>query len=167
MKLSLFTALVFVSANVFAQAPDGAAVYQKSCASCHQQPGADSRAPNRDGLRQFSPESILTALTTGNMYRQGYDLNDQEKKAVVEFLAGRALGTPTPISEAARCTTAAPGMTDPTRGSNWNGWGGAVTNTRYVPADKGGITAPLVPRLKLKWAFGFPGVIVARAQPVV
>ncbi len=167
MKPLLFAAAVLVSAPGFAQAPDGAALYQKSCASCHQQPGADSRAPNREGLGQFSPESILTALTTGNMYRQGYDLNDVEKKAVAEFLAGRAVGSPTPISDSARCTTAAPTMTDPAKGASWNGWGGTVTNTRYVPADKGGISAPLVPRLKLKWAFGLPGVTSARAQPVV
>ena len=167
MKLALFTAALLASATAFAQAPDGAVIYQKSCASCHQQPGADSRAPNREGLRQFSPESILTALTTGNMYRQGYELSDVEKKSVAEFLAGRAVGSATPIAESARCTSAAPAMSDPTKGSNWNGWGGTVTNTRYVPADKGGITAPLVPRLKLKWAFGLPGVTSARAQPVV
>jgi polyvinyl alcohol dehydrogenase (cytochrome) len=166
MRVGLFAAVVCVSANAFAQAPDAAAIYQKSCASCHQQPGADSRAPNREGLRQFSPESILTALTTGNMYRQGYDLSDAEKKSVAEFLAGRPVGSPAPIAESARCTSPAPPMSDPARGSNWNGWGGTVTNTRYVPADKGGITAPLVPRLKLKWAFGLPGVTSARAQPV-
>ena len=166
---SVFVAvtLLLVSANAFAQAPNGQAIYDKSCASCHQQPGADSRAPNREGLRQFSAESILTALTTGNMYRQGYDLNDAEKKAVAEFLAGRPVGSPAPIADAARCTTAAPAMPDPSKGGSWNGWGGTITNTRYVAADKGGITAPLVPRLKLKWAFGFPGVTAARAQPVV
>src|SRR5215471_20406264 len=101
MKLALFAAAVLVSVNAFAQAPNGAAVYQKSCGSCHQQPGSDSRAPNRESLAQFSPESILTALTTGNMYRQGYDLNDAEKKAVAEFVAGRAFGTPAPISNVA------------------------------------------------------------------
>jgi len=163
----LLVVVVLIAAPAFAQTPNGAAIYEKSCASCHQQPGADSRAPNREGLRQFSAESILTALTTGNMYRQGYDLSDAEKKSVAEFLAGRPVGSPAPISEASRCTTAAPPMSDPTKGSSWNGWGGTVTNTRYVPADKGGITAPLVPRLKLKWAFGFPGVTAARAQPVV
>jgi len=167
MKLTFFTAALLVAATAFAQAPDGQAIYDKSCASCHQQPAADSRAPNREALGQFSPESILTALSTGRMTQQGYALNDAEKKAVAELLAGRAVGSPTPIADAARCTTAAPAMTDPTKGTNWNGWGGTVTNTRYVPADKGGITAPLVPRLKLKWAFGFPGVIAARAQPVV
>ena len=167
MKVTFLAAMLVAATSALAQTPDGNAIYQKSCASCHQQPGADSRAPNRDGLRQFSPESILTALTTGNMYRQGYDLSDPEKKAVAEFLAGRAAGTAAPISEASKCTSAAPAMPDPAKGSSWNGWGGTVTNTRYVPADKGGITAPLVPRLKLKWAFGFPGVTAARAQPAV
>jgi len=167
MKLTFFTAALLVAANAFAQAPNGQAIYDKSCASCHQQPGADSRAPNRDGLRQFSPESILTALTTGNMFRQGYDLSDVEKKTIAEFLAGRPVGSAAPIAESARCTTPAPPMSDPTKGASWNGWGGTVANTRYVPADKGGITAPLVPRLKVKWAFGLPGVTSARAQPVV
>jgi len=153
--------------SAFAQAPDGAAVYQKSCATCHQQPTAENRAPNREALGQFSPESILTALTTGNMYRQGYDLSDTEKKAVAEFLAGRAVGSPAPIAASARCTTAAPPISDPAKGGNWNGWGGTLTNTRYVPGEKGGITAPLVPRLTLKWAFGLPGVTSARAQPTV
>jgi polyvinyl alcohol dehydrogenase (cytochrome) len=165
--MRLLPILLLAATSAAAQTPNGQAIYDKSCASCHQQPGADSRAPNREGLRQFSPESILTALTTGNMYRQGYDLSDAEKKTVAEFLAGRAVGSPTPIAESARCTTAPPAMSDPTKGSNWNGWGGTITNTRYVPADKGGITAPLVPRLKLKWAFGLPGVTSARAQPVV
>ena len=167
LSLLVFGAMSVLPAPTLAQAPDGAAVYQKSCATCHQQPTAETRAPSRETLGQFSPESILTALTTGNMTRQGYDLSEAEKKAVAEFLAGRAVGSPTPIAESARCTTAAPPMSDPTRGRNWNGWGGDLTNTRYVPVDKGGVSAPLVPRLTLKWAFGLPGVVAARAQPVV
>src|SRR5438309_12123389 len=104
MKSVFVAVTLLVSANAFAQTPNGQAIYDKSCASCHQQPGADSRAPNREGLRQFSPESILTALTTGNMYRQGYDLSDAEKKAIAEVLAGRALGSAAPSPDAAPCT---------------------------------------------------------------
>jgi polyvinyl alcohol dehydrogenase (cytochrome) len=150
-----------------AQAPDGAAVYQKACATCHAQPTTDSRAPNRESLGQFAPESIVTALTTGNMFRQGRELSEPERKAVAEFLAGRAVGTAPVLSNVGRCASAPPPMTDPSKGSNWNGWGGTVTNTRYVSPDRGGITAPLVPQLKLKWAFGFPGVTAARSQPAV
>ena len=58
-------------------------------------------------------------------------------------------------------------MSNPAAGSSWNGWGAGVANARYQPADRGGLTAADVPRLKLKWAFGFPGVLAARAQPAV
>jgi polyvinyl alcohol dehydrogenase (cytochrome) len=167
LRLSVLVVLVGSAASAVAQTPDGAAVYQKSCATCHSNPTPENRAPARDTLRQFSPESILTALTTGTMFRQGYDLNDAEKRAVAEFVAGRAFGTAAPISNVGRCAGPVPPMTDPARGANWNGWGGTLTNTRYVPAEKGGITAPLVPRLTLKWAFGLPGVTAVRAQPVV
>ena len=44
-------------------------------------------------------------------------------------------------------------------------WGAGVANTRYQPASTGGVTAPMMPRMKLKWAFGFPGVSSARSQP--
>ena len=159
--------LAAFAAPAFAQAPDGSAVYQKACATCHASQAADNRAPNRDALALFAPESILTTLTTGNMYRQAQDLTEAEKKAVAEFLAGRAFGTAAPLSTVGRCTSAPPPMTDPGKGAAWNGFGGTVTNTRFVPADKGRLTAPLVPQLKLKWAFGFPGVTAARSQPTV
>ena len=55
--------LAVCAAPAFAQAPDGAAVYQKVCATCHANPAADNRAPNRESLAQFAPESILTSLT--------------------------------------------------------------------------------------------------------
>jgi polyvinyl alcohol dehydrogenase (cytochrome) len=167
MRLATILLLTAFAAPAFAQAPDGAAVYQKACATCHANPAADSRAPSRETLGQFSPESIVTALTTGNMFRQASELSDAEKKAVAEFVAGRAFGTAPTLSNVGRCTSAPPPMTDPGKGSNWNGFGGTVANTRYVPADRGGLTAPMVPRLKLKWAFGFPGVTSARSQPTV
>jgi polyvinyl alcohol dehydrogenase (cytochrome) len=168
LRVSIATIVIAGSCAVAsAQAPDGAAVYQKTCATCHANPAADTRAPSRETLGQFSPEAIVTALTTGNMFRQASGLSDAEKKAVAEFLAGRAFGTAPPLSNVGRCTSPAPPMTDPGKGSNWNGFGGTVTNTRYVPADKGRLTAPLVPQLKLKWAFGYPGVTSARSQPTI
>ena len=47
----------------------------------------------------------------------------------------------------------------------WNGWGGNVANTRYRP--NGGLTAADLPKLKLKWAFGYRTVTSARAQPAM
>ena len=48
--------------------------------------------------------------------------------------------------------------------AQWNGWGGDVENTRYQPEPA--IRASDVPKLGLKWAFGFQGSAVA-GQPTV
>jgi polyvinyl alcohol dehydrogenase (cytochrome) len=49
--------------------------------------------------------------------------------------------------------------------ADWNGWGVDATNTRYQPAP--GLTPDQVPKLKVKWAFGFPDTTMAYAQPAV
>jgi polyvinyl alcohol dehydrogenase (cytochrome) len=49
----------------------------------------------------------------------------------------------------------------------WNGWGADLSQSRFQPASVAGIDAADVPRLKLKWAFGFPGVGTAYGQPTV
>ena len=168
ISLSFTAVLVMGTAgSAAAQPPDGAAVFQKSCASCHLQPPPTSRAPDRDALAQFAPESILTALTSGNMFRQGSELTDAERRAVAAFVAGRPVGAAPLPSTAGRCAATPPRLTDAAINSGWNGWGGTVANTRSQPASKGGLTAPAVPKLKLKWAFGFAGVTSARAQPAV
>ena len=48
--------------------------------------------------------------------------------------------------------------------AQWNGWGRGVENTRYQPEPA--IRASDVPKLALKWAFGYPGPAVA-GQPTV
>ncbi|RPH59776.1 MAG: cytochrome C oxidase Cbb3 [Acidobacteria bacterium] len=53
---------------------------------------------------------------------------------------------------------------DPLAGPVWNGWGQNAANGRYQDATAAGLTSAQVPRLKLKWAFGFPGDIQAMAQ---
>jgi polyvinyl alcohol dehydrogenase (cytochrome) len=162
-----FATVGLFAATARAQAPDGAAVFEKACANCHQNPAADSRAPNRAALAQLAPETILTALTTGNMFRQGSALTDAERRAVSALLAGRPVGTAAPLPMEGRCTVAPPALRARDLQTGWNGWGAGVANTRYVPASAGGVTAPMMPRMKLKWAFGFPGVSSARSQPAV
>jgi polyvinyl alcohol dehydrogenase (cytochrome) len=49
--------------------------------------------------------------------------------------------------------------------SDWNGWGNGLENTRF--ARSGGLTAVDLPKLKLKWAFGYADVTSARAQPAL
>jgi polyvinyl alcohol dehydrogenase (cytochrome) len=171
MKLAAVLAIWLVTgipaAPAAAQAPDGAAVYQAACASCHAQPGPDSRAPTREVMAQLAPESILVTLTSGQMFRQGSALTDAERRAVAAFLAGRPVGTPAAASDVGRCTTKPPAITTADLTSGWNGWGSGASNTRFQPAERSGLTGPMIPRLKLKWAFGFPGVSSARSQPTI
>src|SRR5262245_48835323 len=127
----LLTVLLGLAAPAAAQAPDGAAVFQANFASCHAEPAPDSRAPTAEVLAQLAPESILVALTSGQMFRQGSALTDGERRAVAGFLAGRPVGTAAPPSNVGRCTTKAPALTAADLANGWNGWGSGDTNTRF------------------------------------
>ncbi len=52
------------------------------------------------------------------------------------------------------------------KGAAWNGWADAA-NTRFQSAKAAGLTSQTTPKLKLKWAFGFPGVTTAQGTPTV
>lgn len=147
-----------------AQTADPAELFKQSCAMCHEG-GADSRAPSVEALRQRSPEAIVTALVSGAMRIQGSRLGGAERRALAEYLAGRKINTDVAGAAMGRCpaqTTFSPGT-----GASWNGWGKDSSNTRFQPAAQAGITAEQLPRLKLKWAFGFPDATSAWAQPSV
>lgn len=145
----------------YAQTPDGAALFTARCATCHND--TDRRAPSVAALRQQTPEAILQALTTGAMRLQGSEISAPERGAVAAFLGGRPATAV--ATDMRRC--AAPPAFDATKTAGWNGWSPAVTNTRFQPADRAGLTAAQTPRLTLKWAFGFPGATAVRALPVV
>ncbi len=66
------------------------------------------------------------------------------------------------VAQGAACT----GPVAPVRGPAWNGWADAA-NTRFQDAKAAGLTAQSASRLKLKWAFGFPGVTNAEGTPAV
>jgi polyvinyl alcohol dehydrogenase (cytochrome) len=62
----------------------------------------------------------------------------------------------------------APGAAfDPTGAPHWNGWGAGPAQLRFQPSGMAGLAAADVPRLRLRWAFGFPGTVRAYAQPTV
>jgi polyvinyl alcohol dehydrogenase (cytochrome) len=145
-----------------AAAVNGAAAYENLCAGCHDTAGTG--APVREVLRTLTPEAIHNALVNGKMQAQGATMTEAERRAVAEFIAGQPFSAPPPPAVAAKCTSS-PAVTDPARGPAWNGWGNGNTNTRN--ARNGGLTAADLPRLKLKWAFGYANVSAARAQPAL
>ena len=46
----------------------------------------------------------------------------------------------------------------------WNGWRAGIANTRSQTASAAKLDAAAIPRLKLKWAFGFPGTTAVYGQ---
>ena len=152
---------------VAAQQSDGALLYDGACASCHDAPAANSRAPQKDALRQRSPEAIVDALTGGAMRYQGLSLSGVERREIAEYLSGKKLGGDLTGAAAARCANPPPqGAVSRGRG-DWNGWGPTIENTHFQSAEAAGLTAEQVPRLTLKWAFGFPDTTSAWAQPSI
>ena len=71
------------------------------------------------------------------------------------------------IVEGACPAAAATGLADPMSVPHWNGWGVDSSQRRFQSAETAQLAAEDVPRLKLKWAFGFPGAKFAFAQPTV
>jgi polyvinyl alcohol dehydrogenase (cytochrome) len=49
----------------------------------------------------------------------------------------------------------------------WNGWGAGLTNARFQDSSGAQLEPDQVPKLKLKWAFGFPGAKSVYGQPTV
>jgi polyvinyl alcohol dehydrogenase (cytochrome) len=129
----------------------GEPIFKARCASCHDA-GVD-RAPNRQQLSVRSPEDVYDVLTTGRMQAMAQGMSPAEIYGVVRFLTGKS---PTPQTaqgpDPNLCKTSGPLQPN---GPQWNGWGRDVVNSRYQP--KPGFTAADIPKLKVKWAFAYPG----------
>src|SRR3954469_8608901 len=158
-------ALLASASSLFAQ--DGATLYRQNCAACHDA-GVD-RAPGRDALQTMSAERVLNALENGAMLSMASRMSATDRRAIAQFVTGKSLSdrdlSTTPPALAMCAAGSAFGS--PTSAPGWNGWGNGTSNTRFQNAAAAGLTAAQVPRLKVKWAFGFPGDLDANAQPTV
>ncbi len=153
MKVLLpFAALIALGVPVFAQS--GEALFKDSCASCHD--GGMDRAPARAALREFSADRVLQALETGAMVSMASNRTAVERRSIAEFVTGKALTgglVDVPSPEEMCKLGPAPDFSK----VSWNGWGQNSSNTRFQDAANAGLSAADVPKLKVKWAFGFPG----------
>jgi len=142
----------------------GEALYKERCAVCHE--GGATRAPGREGLKLMSPENVRFALSSGSMMMQGMGLSSPQIADVIEFLTGKVPPIER-ISPEAFCSGGTPSFADPFTKPHWNGWGANLEQHRFQPAEMAQLSADQVPKLKLKWAFGFPGITRALGQASV
>jgi polyvinyl alcohol dehydrogenase (cytochrome) len=161
----------------------GEATFQRICAACHTtlvsraSPTNDhapdpmiARALPRELLRQLGPETVLAALTSGKMKAQGSTLTDAERRAVSEYATGVRFGAAaygSARTEKPNLCKAPTSVAQFATTSAWNGWGNGPANPRFQASAAGGLTAADLPKLKLKWAFGYTNTATLRAQPAV
>jgi polyvinyl alcohol dehydrogenase (cytochrome) len=141
--------------------PSGEAVYAEHCALCHEQ--INERIPHRSALQQMSSARIVRALDAGAMLAIAMTMNRDERLAVADYL-GTAAADAIPAA-AAYCSDRTVTLSAAARA--WNGWSPTLDNARYQTTDNAGLTAAQIPRLTLRWAFGFAGDVTAFAAPTI
>ena len=135
-------------------------LFEQNCASCHA---------DRATLNKLTPESVYRALNSGTMRPQAASLNEAAKRSISEYLTGSKLNIGQ-FADAKQMPNRCSGnsrLTDPGSSPAWNGWGVDTSNTRFQAEKTAGLAAAQVPKLKLKWAFGFPGVSSVFGQPSI
>jgi polyvinyl alcohol dehydrogenase (cytochrome) len=158
---SAWALLFLFSVAKGSQNPNAAALFQKKCSVCHHD-GNTAHAPSPEALHHLSEKMVLSALETGVMKAQGSQLTKGERVAVAQFLsASQSTASNLPVGY---CTAKPrPLVNDP----GWAGWGVDTGNSRFMPAAVAELNRATVPKLKLKWAFGFPGAWATFGQPTV
>ena len=87
LLLTLMTAVTAAAQAPAAAAPDGAELYKRTCAQCHD--AGVGRAPNREQFRSMLPDRVLSAMETGSMVTManGRSAADRVVRAVLEIEA--------------------------------------------------------------------------------
>ncbi|THD79410.1 MAG: cytochrome C oxidase Cbb3 [Phenylobacterium sp.] len=139
----------------------GATVYQQRCASCHDTP--TGRTPSKAVIGNNTRAHIADTLIEGVMAPMAAGLTTHERSSVAAYLSTRKTGQAGEVGEdAPLCKAKAPPMS--LDGPQWNGWGRTDAQSRFQPNP--GFSAAEVPRLKLKWAFAYPGARNGQATVV-
>jgi polyvinyl alcohol dehydrogenase (cytochrome) len=163
--LFLLCAALAGAPTASAQSPPraaGEAVYQKRCASCHEE--ISPRVPHREALEKMPAARILRSLDSGTMLAVAMTMHRSDREAVATYL-----GTDAPdagVHASAFCSDRTVKLSS-AGASAWNGWSPGTANTRFQPAQAARLSADRVPHLRLKWAFAFDGDVSAFAPPTV
>ncbi|WP_423350937.1 PQQ-binding-like beta-propeller repeat protein [Phenylobacterium sp. VNQ135] len=148
------------------EAPPGKAVYEQFCAACHEKPEAGSRAAPVSALRKMSAQTLTTVLTTGVMKPMGDQLDRQQLRAVVAYLAAPEGPTGTGWIDDNRCDTAR-AKVDLSAKPAQVGFGVDLDNSRRMSAAQAKLSTKDLADLEVAWSFVMPKTTGLRGQGVV
>jgi polyvinyl alcohol dehydrogenase (cytochrome) len=138
----------------------GERLFDRHCASCHDDPAM--HAPTRAALGGLSKESVMVALEFGKMQPMAAHLSKRERGLIAIYLAGTAEHQYDWLEQIA-CES--PAGND--RREFVTNWGLGHHNRRFMPAALAGIDRSNVARLELAWSLAFPRVTDMRSQPAI
>ena len=138
-------------------APDhpGRAVYNKSCATCHDNPGT-TRAATLASMQQQAPARLREVLTTGVMAPMAASLSPKEITDVIAFLTAGQAAAPATWTEALMCAADKRGVS-PSATIVAAGFGVDQNQTRNLSAAQSGLTKANLANLEVAWSVAFPG----------
>ena len=169
MKVKACWALLIAAGVVrAAEDPYAAQLFRTHCAECHDSAsGAGGRIPQVAVLKTMTPAAIVRTMELGLMKTQAAALSGDERQRLASFL-GTAVTVERKREEIANpCPASVPSTRLGSETPAWSSWGGDLANMRFQSAKDAGLDAQAVPRLTLKWAFGFPDTSTLRSQPAV
>jgi polyvinyl alcohol dehydrogenase (cytochrome) len=138
----------------------GRVLYEARCANCHDNPA--DRTPARSVIEKNSPRFLVDAMK-GVMAPMSAGLSEDEMRAIAQYLSTTDPLSPHAIWGPSSATMPIDGPmcegpvppVDLSSASQWMGWSPGKDNARLQVS--GGLQATDVPRLKVKWAFNYPG----------
>ena len=138
---------------------------ERQCFVCHDNPTTTPNGPDRMTMWAMTSEALYEAITTGPTAAHVADLpevqTDEDKRAVVEVITGKAFGGNADRAASAMTNQCESPLELDMTLPQWNGLSPDPTNMKFQPAEAAGLTAEQVPQLKLKWAFAMPGAFSA------
>jgi glucose dehydrogenase len=83
------------------------------------------------------------------------------------LIRARAQEVTTASENGGKCATAGAPFVDALSAPHWKGWDVDSSQHRFQPSMMAQLAPDDVRRLKVKWAFGYPGAVRAFAQPTI
>ena len=148
------------SAGIDRSAMPGATLFKDNCLDCHN--GSVPRAPHQQWLELMDAHTLNAALAKGVMKTQALHLSSTQREQITAYITFGAESFITDEQYPSNCKNQQIkfDLGDIPPRINWG-----HDTSRYVPAGVAQLAAKDIPKLRLKWAYAYPGANRARSQP--